>query len=225
MRLSVVMAAMNESTAILGMIEEIKMHTPFDTEILVIDSSTDNTGALASGAGARVIKQAPNGHGEALKTGLKAACGDIIITMDCDLTYPTHQIPQMVECITKKRVDIVSGCRLTSALKKEMPYANKLANALFAFIVRLFFGVKTHDVTTGMFVMTKHLAQLPWKGNHSLPAEIIIRSHLMGKKYLEVPIDYKIRIGETTLKRWRSGKCYLRCFFHWKWGWFAKGEL
>jgi len=120
---------------------------------------------------------------------------------------------------------LVSGCRMTQELKKEMPWANKLANYAFALIVRVLYGINTHDVTTGMFAMKRSYAHIDWKGDRTLPAEIIIRSNLMKKKYLEVPISYKIRVGETTLQRWRSGEAYLRCFFYWKFGWFSTGEL
>jgi glycosyltransferase involved in cell wall biosynthesis len=225
MKLSVVMASMNEVKSIVHMIEEIRKYAPDGTEILIVDSSTDATPNIAKSMGARVIAQSPQGHGMALKKALNEASGDIVITTDCDLTYPMNKIPEFIELIEGKGYDIVSGCRLTKELSKEMPPANKLANIVFACIVRLLYRINTHDVTTGMFAMRKELAQTKWEGNFSLPAEIIIRSKLMGKKYLEVPITYKLRAGDSTLPKWRSGKAYLRCFFHWKFGWFKGEEL
>lgn len=225
MKLTVVMASMNESRSIVGMIEAIRKHTPADTEILLVDSSKDNTPELARNLGARVITQPPQGHGMALKKGLNEAQGDIVVTMDCDLTYPVEQIPEFMRLINEEQYELISGCRLTKALKKEMPLLNKLANFAFAFIVRLLYGIKTHDVTTGMFAMTKELAHVAWRGNFSLPAEIIIRSKLKGKKFKEVPIAYQLRVGESTLPKWRSGKAYLRCFMHWRLGWFSQSEL
>jgi len=215
---------MNESQSIVRMIEEIRKYSPSDTEIILVDSSQDETPKLAQQMGAKVIIQEPQGHGMALKKGLNEASGDIVITSDCDLTYPLDEIPEFIKLIDGG-YDLVSGCRMTRDLKKEMPWSNKLANTFFAFVVRILYGIKTHDVTTGMFAMKKDYAHTMWQGNRSLPAEIIIRSHLMQKKYLEQPISYKIRIGETTLQKWRSGKAYLRCFFYWKFGWFARGEL
>jgi len=224
MKLSVVMASKNESQSIVGMIEEIRKYSPEDTEIILVDSSTDDTPELARKLGAKVITQKPQGHGMALKRALNEASGDIVITSDCDLTYPMDRIPEFMKLIDEG-YDLVSGCRMTQELKKEMPWANKIANYTFALIVRVLYGINTHDVTTGMFAMKKDYAHTEWKGNRTLPAEIIIRSDLMKKKHLEVPIAYKIRVGETTLQRWQSGKAYLRCFFYWKFGWFADGEL
>lgn len=225
MKLTIVMASMNESACISQMIDEIRKYTPEDTEILLVDSSTDNTPEIALQMGAKVITQPPQGHGMALKKGLNEASGDIVITTDCDMTYPMDRIPEFVKLITDEGYEIVSGCRLTPELKKEMPIPNRLANQAFALIVKTLYGINTHDVTTGMFVMKKELAQTLWKGNFSLPAEIIIRSKLLNKKYIEKPIFYKLRVGESTLPMFRSGKAYLRCFFHWKFGIFSNSEL
>lgn len=226
MKLSVVMASMNEVKSIVHMIEEIRKYAPSDSEILLVDSSTDATPEIAQGMGAKVITQQPQGHGAALKKALNEASGDIVITTDCDLTYPMSKIPDFINLIDEKGYDLVSGCRLTKELTiREMPFANKLANIVFAFIVRLLYGINTHDVTTGMFAMRRELAQTEWKGNFSLPAEIIIRSKLMNKKHIEVPIPYKMREGESTLPKWKSGKAYLRCFLHWKFGWFDGNNL
>lgn len=225
MKLSVVMASMNEAKSIGAMIDEIRKFAPADTEILVVDSSSDDTPRIAQVKGVRVISQKPQGHGMALKHGLHQASGEIIITTDCDLTYPMEKIPELVNLIEREDYDLVSGCRLIKKLKKEMPSSNKFVNFIFAFIVRLLYSIDTHDVSTGMFAMKKDYAKTNWLGNFSLPAEIIIRSKLFKKKYKEIPIDYQLRVGETTLNKWRSGKAYLRCFFYWKFGWFKKFEL
>jgi glycosyltransferase involved in cell wall biosynthesis len=225
MKLSVVMASRNEARSIGAMIQEIRKYAPLDTEILLVDSSGDETPEIAKKLGARVILQKPEGHGMALKKGLNEALGDIVITADCDLTYPMDKIPEFISLIEKEGYDLISGNRLTRDLKKSMPLANKLANFCFAFIVRFLYGVNAHDVTTGMFAMKKDLANLPWRGNFSIPAEIIIRANLLNKKYKEVPISYKLRTGESTLPKWRSGKAYLRAFFYWKFNWFKHGQL
>lgn len=225
MKLSVVMPSMNEVQAIVHMIDEIRKYAPHDAEILLVDSSSDATPEIAKSMGVKVITQPPQGHGMALKRALHEASGDIVITTDCDLTYPMDKIPEFISLIEEKGYDLVAGCRLTPELKEEMPLANKLANNVFAFIVRLLYGINAHDVTTGMFAMRREMAQTEWVGNFSLPAEIIIRSKLMNKRYIEIPIPYKVREGTSTLSRWRSGKAYLRCFLHWKFGWFDKGNL
>lgn len=225
MRLSVVMASMNEAKSIASMIEQIKHHSPAGTEIVVVDSSSDETPEIAKQMGAKVISQVPQGHGAAMKKALSEAAGETVITTDCDLTYPMDKIPLFLSLIENENYDLVSGGRMDKELSRQMPLANKIANFLFAHTVRLLYGIKTKDVSTGMFAMTNDYARTDWRGNFSLPAEIIIRSKLNKKKYLEIPIEYKIRVGETTLNKWRSGKAYLRSFFYWKFGLFKNKEL
>lgn len=211
---SVVMPTFNEEGAIEKVVEDIRRHTSaHPTEILIVDSSSDRTAEIAKRLGVRVIAQKPQGHGIALRAAIQNASGDIVITADCDNTYPMEKIPELVRLITEEGYDLVSCNRLTRELTREMPLSNRLANMAFAAIVRLLYRIPTHDVTTGMFAMKKSIAHgIPWETNYSFPAEIIIRSNLAKCRYVEVPIAYKLRIGEVTLNKWRSGKAYLRCF-------------
>jgi len=218
LKLSVVMPSFNEEGAIMPMIESVlKYSGGYDTEIVVVDSSTDRTPEIAAAMGARVIRQKPQGHGIALRTAIQAARHDIIITTDCDNTYPMEFIPDLVHLITREEYDIISCNRLTQQLGHEMPFANKLANKLFASLVRMLYGIHVHDVSTGMFCMRRSVATgIDWETNYAFPCEIIIRSHRAGFRYREIDIPYRMRIGEVTLRRWRSGKAYLRCIFKYR---------
>lgn len=217
--LSVVMPTFNEEKALPLMVEQIKKHTSeYDTEILIVDSSKDNTAKIAQELGVKVISQPPRGHGIALRTALLESKGDYVITTDCDNTYPMEYIPQFINLLDNEGFDIVSGNRLgTKEVRRSMPMANLAANATFAAIVRVLYRLPTHDVSTGMFALKrKVITDVPWETNYSFPAELIIRSSLAGYRYKEVPIPYRLRVGEVTLHRWRSGKAYLRCFFKYR---------
>ncbi len=217
-KVSVVMPSFNEERAVSEMIKEIRKNTAqFETEILLVDSSSDKTAEIAQGMGVRVISQRPQGHGIALRTAIREAKNDFIITSDCDNTYPMEFIPALVGKAVSENYDLISCCRMHSGLGKEMPGLNKFGNWFFAFLVRKLYGIKTHDVTTGMFCIRRTLNdRIKWETNYSLPCEIIVRSRLEGGKCCEVEIPYKTRIGEVTLNRWRSGKAYLRCIFNYK---------
>ena len=219
-RISVVMPTFNEQEALPIVVAEIRKHTAqYDAEILIVDSSKDKTAEIAKSLGVRVISQPPKGHGIALRTAILSASHEYIITADCDNTYPMDRIADFVKLL-ESGYDIVSGNRLgTSAVRKAMPGANLWANAGFAFIVRALYRVPTHDVTTGMFGLRRSLVQsIAWETNYSFPSELIIRSHLSGAKYKEIPIDYRLRVGEVTLNRWKSGKAYMKCFLKYRLG-------
>jgi glycosyltransferase involved in cell wall biosynthesis len=219
LKLSVVMPTFNEEKALPLVVADIRRYTKdYDTEILIVDSSRDNTAAVAERLGVRVVSQPPRGHGVALRTAIQEAAGDYILTADCDNTYPMDRIPDFVDLLANQGFDLVSGNRLgTAEVRRAMPAANLWANRSFAFVVRMLYGIPAHDVTTGMFGFRKEAARaVAWETNYSFPAEIIIRSGLAGLRYKEVPISYKLRVGEVTLNRWRSGKAYLRCFLKYR---------
>ncbi len=217
MKLSVVMPSYNEEEAIGPMIDEIKKHSKgIDTEIVVVDSSSDNTAKIAKEKGARVIWQEPSGHGKALRKAMIEASGDVIITTDCDMTYPMEYIPILWKLITEENYDIIS-CNRMNKMNEGMPIANRLANWGFAFLTRTLYKINTNDVTTGMFAIKRDVVHsIDWETNYAFPFEIIARSNLAGFKYKEIDIPYRIRIGEVTLNRWRSGKAYLKAIFKYR---------
>ena len=216
--LSVVMPTLNEERAIETVIRDIWTYAEnYDTEIIIVDSSTDQTPRIAQELGAQVISKPPAGHGDALRAGLAAAQHDIIITADCDNTYPMEFIPRLIELMREGKHDLISCNRLTKSLKAEMPFMNKLANRFFAFLVRLLYGIKVTDVATGMFCLTKQLNKsIKLENFVTVPIELIIKTNLAGFKHLEIDIPYRTRIGDVTLQKWRCGKAALLCIFNYR---------
>jgi len=211
MKISVVMPAMNEEAAIGKVIgDAVRYGAAWNPEIVVVDSSKDRTPEIAAALGARVIRQEPRGHGLALRAAMLAAAGDVVITTDCDDTYPMQYIPMFMELIEREGYDAVSGNRINRR-NMAMPLANRLANRSFASLVRLLYRIHTHDVTTGMHALRRDVIHsISWETNYSFPAEIIIKTVKNGYRWRELDIPYRERIGDVTLNRWRSGRAYLR---------------
>src|SRR3954462_6210815 len=81
-------------------------------EVLLVDSSTDRTAEVAESLGARVIKQFPPiGYGPAMDTALRSGKGDVVVTLDCDDTYPTEEIPRLRDMVLVDGWDVVDGNR------------------------------------------------------------------------------------------------------------------
>lgn len=216
--LSLVLPTYNEEGAIGVVINDIRRYArDFDHEIIVVDSSRDRTPDIARSLGATVICKPPAGHGDALRTGLAAARGEIIITADCDNTYPMEYIPVLVDTMRREHCDLISCNRLTQHLGDAMPFANKLANRAFAFLVRVLYGIRVTDVTTGMFCLTQRLNRsITLETYVTVPIELIIKAHQAGFRHLEIDIPYRTRIGEVTLQRWRCGKAVIKCIFNYR---------
>src|SRR5260221_4363919 len=110
--LTVAMITKNEEKAVGKVIGDIQKIVP-DAEILVVDSSSDATAQIAEQLGARVIRQfPPRGYGPAMDTALRSAAGKVVVTLDCDDTYPTDQIPTIAQYVFSGQYDVVDASRL-----------------------------------------------------------------------------------------------------------------
>lgn len=204
MKLTVSMITMNEEGAVAKVVKDIRAVAP-DAEILLVDSSKDRTAEIAEQLGCRVIKQfPPQGYGPAMDRAVREASGDIVVTLDCDDTYPVEVIPQLVKMIDEG-YDLVNTTRVHKR-PKAMPFANFIANRVFALGARILHGIKTTDVHSGMRAYRKSMIDaVTWNPRGpALPVDMLIVPYHRGFKVAEVPIDYRERIGHTTLHRWSS---------------------
>lgn len=204
MKVTVSMITMNEEGAIAKVVSDIRSVVP-DAEILVVDSSRDRTPDIATAAGCRVLRQfPPQGYGPAMDRALREAAGDVVVTLDCDDTYPVEVIPRLVSMI-ESGYDLVNTTRVKRR-PKAMPFANWVANRVFALGARGLHGLKTTDVHSGMRAYRKSMVdRVQWDPRGpALPVEMLIVPFRMGFRVGEVEIDYRERIGTTTLHRWSS---------------------
>src|SRR5271168_1200803 len=111
-RVTVAMITMNEEKAVTKVIGDIQNVLP-RAEILVIDSSSDRTAEIAQSLGARVIRQfPPRGYGPAMDKALRSSQREVVVTLDCDDTYPVEFIEPMARMILDGGCDLVDGCRV-----------------------------------------------------------------------------------------------------------------
>ena len=174
MKLTVSMITMNEEGAIAKVVRDIRGVAP-DAEILVVDSSKDRTAEIAQELGCRVLKQfPPQGYGPAMDRAVREAGGDVVITLDCDDTYPVEVIPELMK-LMDQGYDLVNTTR-TWKRPAAMPFANFLANRLFALGARVLHGLKTTDVHSGMRAYRKSmLDQVKWEAKGAaLPVDMYV---------------------------------------------------
>ncbi|HEX9160749.1 MAG TPA: glycosyltransferase family 2 protein [Thermoanaerobaculia bacterium] len=204
MKLTVAMITMNEEGAIAKVVDDIRRAAP-DAEILVVDSSRDRTAEIAEGLGCRVIRQfPPQGYGPAMDRAVREGSGDVVVTLDCDDTYPVDMIPELVRRVAAG-ADLVNTTRVKRR-PKAMPLANFLANRVFALGARVLHGLRTTDVHSGMRAYRKSMIErVRWNARGpALPVDMLVIPYRMGFRVEEVPIDYRERVGTTTLNRWAS---------------------
>ncbi|HYL38207.1 MAG TPA: glycosyltransferase family 2 protein [Bryobacteraceae bacterium] len=205
--ISVAMITMNEEKAVEGVIEDLRAALAGrDHEIVIVDSSRDQTPEIAARMGARVIRQfPPQGYGRAMGRALKESQGEVVVTLDCDGTYPAGEIPRIADLVLQGECDLVNASRLEKR-PASMPWPNYLANWLFAATGRVLLGVQSTDLHSGMRAYSREIIErVEFDPNGpALPVELLLKPALAGFRIREIFIPYGQRIGETTLNRFSS---------------------
>jgi len=227
--LSVVIPAYNEERFIGVLLEKIKAvdlaPLGFGMEIIVVDDcSKDRTAAIVDGVpGVRLIRQTKNGgKGRAVRAGIAAAGGDLLIIQDADLEYDPQDYMPMLRALLDGRADIVYGSRyLGRGRHANQSLAAYLGGRSLSLIAWAFTGTWLTDTVTAFKLFRREdVAALPLEtSGFELDHEITSRMLARGKTIVEVPIRYYPRsreegkkigmrdwfIGTRTFWRYRNG--------------------
>lgn len=215
-KVSVVIPTLNEEKNLQMVLEEIKdffKKRNYEYEIIVVDGySTDKTVDVAKRFGCKVLYDNV-GKGSALIKGMSVASGDIIITMDADVSQRPVELGLMVEGI-RVGYDIVMGSRfIQGGGTEDMPWYRKLGNKFFVFIVNLIWRMNYSDLCYGYRAFRKDVwkkLELKSEG-FGIETEISIKAAKKRMKVLEVPSFEKKRLyGEGKLKTFRDGLVILK---------------
>ena len=195
---SVVMGTYDEEAAVGTVLTDIREVTDGAAEVVCVDGSSDRTPEVARDHGATVIEQEPQGYGVAVREGLLAADRPVVVTTDCDDTYPMERLPAFLDAINEG-YDVVSGDRLYYGADA-MPALNRYGNVAFALLASVLAGERVHDTTTGMRAYRREVIDsIRWTENTGLSAELLLRPLLRGYRVREIPIDYRERAGASKL--------------------------
>lgn len=126
---------------------------------MVDDGSTDETGAIATAAGTRVIRHERNaGKGVALASGIAGALSDgaeRIVTLDADGQHPPDALPLLLAPLSDDGVDLVLGAR---ARTRTMPVSRRFTNWLSAILASRLAAAPIPDAQTGLRAFSRRLA-------------------------------------------------------------------
>jgi glycosyltransferase involved in cell wall biosynthesis len=182
-------------------------------EVIVVDNgSSDDSAALARGAGARVIEETRRGYGSAYLAGFAAARGERIVMADADLTYDFADIPRFVEKIDEG-AEFVIGNRMAKIHPGAMPWLHRyVGNPLLTGILNLFYRAGVQDAHCGMRAFRRDvLPRLDLRTTGmEFASEMVIRAAKENLKIAQLPIEYHPREGESKLSTWRDGWRHLR---------------
>lgn len=216
------MPCLNEAETIVACIEKAKLgieRSGVTGEVLIADNgSTDGSIELAEKHGARVVRVAAKGYGNALRGGIEAARGRWIIMGDADDSYDFSEAPRFVEKL-KTGDDLVMGCRLPSGggtiNPGAMPFKNRwLGNPVLSNLGRLFFKTPIRDFHCGLrgFSRDAYDRMDPKTTGMEFASEMVMKASLKAMRVSEVPITLHKdgRSRPPHLKPWRDGWRHLR---------------
>ncbi len=197
---TVMIPVLNEEESIGRVIDEVVSTGVPRENILVVDGgSTDRTREIAAAKGVKVIVQEGKGKAMAIKTGVKYVNTDYVLIMDGDYTYPAKYIPVLLEKI-REGYDLVIGARVPRKGSQHALY--RLGNWLLTRLFNTLFGTRLRDVLSGMYIVrTDKLREVLFEMPHfSVESEIAAHIASTSGRIVEVPIEYRRRIGEKKLR-------------------------
>lgn len=212
--LSVVLPAKNEQEAVGQTVERIVRAWPQAEVIVVDDGSSDATAQVAEAAGARIIRHPySKGNGAAIKTGARAASGDIIVFMDADGQHDPAHIQALLDKL-EEGYDMVVGARDAAG---QASRHRGLANAFYNRLASWMTGHRIDDLTSGFRVVRadkfhEFLHLLP--NGFSYPTTCTMAFFRSGYSVAYLPIPVHQRVGTTShIRIFRDGIRFLLIIF------------
>ena len=206
MKTSLVIPAYNEEKGLPLVVQEYM--NSVDEIIIVDDGSKDGTfhaaNALAGGNVCVFHHKTNKGKVAALRTGIEHATGDIIIFIDADCTYPAKYVPDLV-CEIEKGSDLALGARIQA--RENIPAFNRLGNSIFSFLATYISCIRIKDSQTGMRAFRREMfGKLDVKAKGlEFETKMTVRAAKLGYKIVEVPIEYRERVGVPKLNPIKDG--------------------
>lgn len=196
----VIIPAYNESETIGEVISSLRaIPVNFDLDIVVIDDgSEDDTSSVARAAGAHTIRLVHNlGYGFALKTGYEFALAsdyDVLVQMDGDGQHAPHSLPELLAPLADAECDLVIGSRALSDVKYDMPFARRLGQRTFRWLLYKMSGLSITDPTSGFQALNRKAFAMcvseDFPGDYP-DTNVLLYLSLRGIRINDVPAEFR----------------------------------
>src|SRR2546430_15242744 len=199
MLLSVVVPAYSESGTIEAVLRQLQQ-VPLRLEVIAVDdASTDGTGAILDGlAGTGLVQQVVHhatnrGKGAALRSGIAAATGHVIVAQDADLEYDPAELPRLLAPIKEGRADAVYGSRFQGGPHRVLFFWHAIGNNFLTLVSNMFTNLNLTDMETCYkMVRADLLKRLPLTAERfGIEVELTARLAQAGARILGLALSYR----------------------------------
>jgi glycosyltransferase involved in cell wall biosynthesis len=195
---TVVLPALDEATALPAALASF----PTGVDLLVVDNgSSDDTAAVASAAGARVVSEPRRGFGAACWAGVRASPqAGVLAFADADGSFDGADLAAVAGPVLGGQADLVVGSRTTGAREPGAmtPFA-VAANRTLGLACRVLFGVPLSDLGPFRAIRRDTLLDLGVRDRgQGWPLEMVGRAGRAGLRVVEVPVRYRPRAGGAS---------------------------
>ena len=217
LKVTVVIPAKNEAETLAKVIEDVRRYAD---DLLVVDGhSADRTADVARAAGARVVLDGGKGKGDAVRTAMREATGEILVFVDADLSHESSDIPKLLAPIVAGEADLVVGSRprggsdeMTGDLDR---FIRWLGQQIIMLGINYRYNVRLTDSQNGFRAIRKDvLRDLDLKENiTTVEQEMVMKALRKGYRAAEVPShEYERSAGRSKVSLRSMWLRYVYCW-------------
>ncbi|HEV7165164.1 MAG TPA: glycosyltransferase family 2 protein [Gammaproteobacteria bacterium] len=211
--LSIVLPAKDEAQSLAALLPKLRGLYPEAEIVVVDDGSKDGTADVTRQAGALVVRHPYSlGNGAAVKSGARAAHGQVLVFLDADGQHPPEDIARLLD-LYDKGYDMVVGARTGAT---QATFGRHAANTVYNLLASWMVGNEIADLTSGFRVVhsdlfKEYLHLLP--NRFSYPTTITMAFFRAGYRVGYVPIEAGKRQGQSHIRPLRDGTRFLMIIF------------
>lgn len=211
-KVSVVFPTYNEKDSIRGAIRDFFSSGHVDEIVVVNNNAADGTDEEVAGTGARLVHESRQGYGHALWKGMDEAQGELIILAEPDGTFSGHDVVKLLAY--SDDVPVVFGTRTAREFVWDganmgifLKWGNYAVGKLIEFLFNTTF---LSDAGCTMKLLprdvVRHLRPQFTVGGSAFGPELMLLVILNGYKFVEIPVNYRKRVGESSVtgNKWRA---------------------